>query len=241
MPKVFWSVLLERAVLETPLTTLLNVGMQAGNKNFTRIELPYMRTDVARNMIVKAFMEVENPDPLDRLVMLDDDHNVPPHVVERLVTHDVPIVAPLMFRRGPPYDPLFFVRCADGRLHAPVEWVDGLYECDAVGTGAISIQRYVFESLEAAGYRWPYFRYTYEDHQRTFPSEDIYFCKSCESIGIKCYCDTTIELPHIVTAQIDKTSWAQWVEDHPEIKEQGEDQGFVVNFKVQVAERNVEP
>lgn len=235
MPKVYFSILEERAILETPVSTLFNVSMQAGNHNYTRIELPYMRTDVARNIITKAFMEVDDPHPLDRLVMLDDDHNTPPHIIERLVVHDVPIVAPLMFRRGPPYDPLFFVRCADGMLHAPVTWVEGLYECDAVGSGAISIQRYVFESLDVAGYHWPFFRYTYEDYNKTFPSEDIFFCRNCEAIGIKAYCDTTIELPHMVVGQIDKTSWAQWVEDHPDILAEGEGKGFTVNFKVQVA------
>jgi hypothetical protein len=140
--------------------------------------------------------------------------------VSRLAAHGVGVVAGLFFRRSEPYDPLFFVRCSDGKLHAPIEWVQGLYEVDAVGTGAIAVQRWVFGALEAAGYRWPYFRYTYPDdlgQTKKFPTEDIYFMEHCEAVGIKAYCDTTLESPHLTVGVIDSETWREWRTDHPSV------------------------
>lgn len=217
MPKVYWSVLLERTIGDTANNSLLNVAMTCGGLGYTRISVPYMRTDAARNTLVKAFLEMPDPDPNDYIVMLDDDHDHPPNIVSQLVAHGVDIVSALAFRRSEPYDPIFFVRCADGKLHAPIEWVNGLYEMDAVGTGAIAIQRWVFKALDAAGYHWPYFRYTYPDGMKQFPTEDIYFMEHCEAIGIKAYCDTTLEIPHLTAGIIDSKTWQEWRADHPDV------------------------
>jgi hypothetical protein len=215
--KIYWSVLLERTIGDMATNSLLNIAMNCGSSSYTRIAVPYMRTDVARNTLVKTFIEMPTPDPNDYLVMLDDDHDHPPDIVQRLTAHGMGVISALAFRRSEPYDPLFFVRCADGKLHAPIEWVDGLYEMDAVGTGAIAIRRWVFGALDAAGYHWPYFRYTYPDGMRQFPTEDIYFMEHCEAVGIKVYCDTSVEIPHLTTGIIDSKTWIEWRTDHPDV------------------------
>ena len=146
--------------------------------------------------------------------MLDVDHDHPPEMMERLVAHDVPIVTPLMFRRGEPFQACAFRRGKDGELHHLANFPMGLHRMDAVGTGAIAIQRQVFERLREAGHQW-FFKYEY-DEQLGSPSEDLYFSKICEQAGIEMYVDTTIESPHITYGFIDRTTHDGFMQDNPD-------------------------
>lgn len=217
--------------MDVSVDALLDVASWCGRRSFNRIALPYMRTDMARNAVVKLFLE-NATEPNDALVMLDCDHAHPPDVVERLVSHppERGVVGALYFRRGEPYDPLFFVvappespggRGEEGKhasmtgkhvglpLRAPAEWEQGrTYECDVVATGAMCIRRWVFESLDAAGVTWPYFRYAYPEptYQQT---EDVYFGLRCHEAGIKHYCDTGLVIPHLTVQGITLESWEE--------------------------------
>lgn len=217
---VFWSVLMERSVQQEAAQALLDVAMTAGQMGATRIGLPYTRTDMARNRIVQAFRQAAvSPD--DVLVMLDCDHAHPADVIPRLVAdvggENLGIVAGLAFRRSHPHDPLWYVRQPDGRLLNPAGFEPGLYRCDAVGTGAIAIQRRVFDRLEEI-YHEPFyfFRYEYLDGELS-PSEDIYFCGLCEKVGIPCHVDCSLVLPHLRTVQVDGDTWAAYLAGHPNL------------------------
>jgi hypothetical protein len=217
MPKVFWALLLERSIGEIGVQAALDVAVHAGRLGYHRLTIPYCRTDIARNELVKGFLK-NATDPRDTLVMLDNDHIHPHDVIERLVAHDKPVVGALAFRRGEPYFPCAFVRDENGALRIMQEYPKGLLEVALTGTGAIAIQRQVFDALDEAGYRWPYFRYIYKAGDPVLPSEDIYFGECCESAGISHWLDTTLISPHITSALVDEDSWKIWNEDHPENK-----------------------
>ncbi len=210
--RVFWALLLERTIPAENVMAMFGVALNCANNDYAQIITPYCRTDVARNKLVASFMDATEDDD-DVLVMLDCDHIHPMDIVERLVKHDVGVVGALAFRRGAPFDPCFFVRQADGSLAQPVEWA-GLHEGTVVGTGAIAIRRWVFKALEANGTPFPFFRYIYEDQTLNLPSEDIYFGYICEKAGISHYCDTALVTPHLITSQVDETSWAEYMNDH---------------------------
>jgi hypothetical protein len=178
---------------------------------------------MARNRIVQSFLKLTT-DPNDVVVMLDCDHMHPQEIVSRLVSYhpeEFGVVAALYFRRGPPYDPLFFKRVGN-RLRNPATWQEGMmYEIDAVATGAMAIRRWVFEKLDAAGLGYPYFQYTYPEANEWSMTEDIFFAERCQEVGVYHYCDTGIITPHITTKLVTKEDWDAWMKENPDITEEG--------------------
>ncbi len=210
--RIFWCVLAERSIQEAAFNALLDVAAYCGSKGYARIQLPYMRTDAARNQAAWTFLE-QSGEPNDVLVMLDCDHAHPYYVVERLIEHppERGVVAALGFRREAPFDPMFFWRPAPGQYRHPEEWTPGLtYECDAVATCAIAIRRWVLERLRAqqAGTDMPWFRYSYSEAGQIHDvSEDMYFAWLCQTNGIRQYCDTGLVTPHLRTDQVAAEHW----------------------------------
>ncbi len=215
MPKVYWALLLERNVGEIAVQSALDLAMVAGRRGYFRLSIPYCRTDIARNELVRGFM-AQATDPRDTLVMLDNDHIHPVDVIERLVKHDKPVVGGLAFRRGEPYFPCAFIRDEKGALRIMQDYPKGLVEVTLTGTGAIAIQRQVFDTLTEAGYPWPFFRYIYKAGDDVLPSEDIYFGECCEAADISHWLDTETVSPHITNGLVDEQSWKDWNADHPE-------------------------
>lgn len=211
---VFWSVLMERSIQGEAVAALLDVAGAAAQAGAKRITLGYMRTDMARNLIVEAFLQ-NSSGPNDVLVMLDADHTHPAETVVRLASYpaEIGVIGALAYRRGGHHDPCFFLADEKGELHAPMIWQYGeVYECAAVGTGAIAIKRWVFDKLTTAGYPWPYFRYEYPK-AGAVPSEDIVFARACMAAGIPHHCDTGLMTPHILTSYADGQQWRQFVEE----------------------------
>jgi hypothetical protein len=207
---VYWSVLMERTISEMAANSLLNLAMSAGAKGFTRIGVPYMRVDWARSLVARAFLD-RTKDPNDLLITLDCDHKHPQDVLLKLAAHppECGVVGALSFRRGPPYEAMFFIRDSEGRLRSPAEWEDGLYEVDAVGMGAIAIRRWVFDALDANGWTWPYYQFAYPPECGFNKSEDIVFCEQVRAAGVQIYCNTSLCTPHIGTYLIDDKLWRE--------------------------------
>jgi hypothetical protein len=89
-----------------------------------------------------------------------------------------------------------------------------------VGSGAIAIWRWVFDRLEEAGFGWPYFRYEYPADYGYDQSEDVFFARCCYAAGVEHFCDTGVEVPHLIRAVADTHLYhalQEWrpVERHP--------------------------
>ncbi len=217
IPRVFWSALLERSVHNYAVSSLLDVAMAAGMNNFARIGVMYSRTDAARNLICHSFMQLSRSKN-DVIVMLDADHKHPASIVERLSSRPEGVIGALAFRRSAPYEPMFFVRSDNGKLRKPGEFEPIVYECDAVGTGAIAIKRWVLDELMRQGHNY-FFKYQYTDTDWR-SSEDMHFAKICEDAGIKHHVDCSLETPHLRTAQVTSKEWFEFREKHPDIVSQ---------------------
>jgi hypothetical protein len=209
--RVFFSVLMERTIPEIGAGAMMDVSMVCGVNGFTRIQVPYMRVDWARNVIARAFCD-GTKEPNDVLVMLDCDHKHPADIVMRLAAHEpaMGVVGALAFRRGPPYEPMMFLKSDSGVFRSPAEWAAGTcYKIDAMGMAAIAIRRWVFDKLTESGYPFPWFRFEYPAYCGFNKSEDIYFCETCGAAGIDMFCNTAIVSPHIGTYMIDDKTWFQ--------------------------------
>lgn len=220
MSDVWWSILSERAgsANDQCWVTHLQVASECGKQGYKSMLLGYSRTDFARNELTKKFLEISKRDD-DLLVMLDGDHKYIPDIVSRFAAEDpkMGVVGALAYRRGEPYDPLFFIRDLTGTLRAPAQFERGeLFRCAIVSTSAISIRRWVLVELNRAGYLWPWFRYEYPTNQ-SLPSEDMYFGRICEQAGIWHHCDSAIEIPHSSVSFVDHDVNEAYLKSHPEL------------------------
>lgn len=175
------------------------------------MNIPYGRTDLVRNKAAMMLLKSN----YTHVIMLDQDHQHPPDIVQRLARWVIMdptklVVGGLNFRRGAPYDPCCFLAGKNGALHPPVDWEQGLIRVDAVGTGSILIAREAFEVIEP-----PWF---YNDYSRVWenawPGEDIGFARKCMAAGIDHWVDTTTTSPHMIDAYIDESAFKAYLEDH---------------------------
>ena len=206
-PRVMVGVPMERHPMHTP--QLFFSFIQLAQQGWTFVSTDYNRTDVQRNKF--AVHLLKNP-TFTHLLMLDSDELHPPQTITRLVERvkenpEIEVIAGLAYRRGEPYEPMVYKRLGLNQLESMVEvaYTPGLYECDAVSTGAIMVSRKVFERLP-----YPWFRYDYDAAQALgwpdcpleaidavgLRSEDIYFCELCRNHGIKIWADTTVQSAH---------------------------------------------
>lgn len=192
--------------------------VRIAQRGFPIIDLPYARTDVARNMIAEHLLTTD----FTHVLMLDNDHDHPEDIVERLARWVILdrtrlVVSALITRRGEPYDALMFFPDGNGGAYSPVDYPDCLlrlrneYGPGWVTTSAILIAREVFERLE-----WPWFAYEYKTRGQ-YPTEDIYFSNKCNEAGIDLWVDTTIESPHMVESFVTKATHADYLKTHPEM------------------------
>lgn len=200
---------MERSIQQEAVMALLDVAGVAAQCRALRINIPYQRTDMARNVAVKTF-QTHAKDEDDVLVMLDADHTHPREIVRALANvcdaeHEV--VGALAFRRSEPHDPCFYTINAGQRADVATAFAGGLVQCDIVGTGAIAIRRSVFTKLEAAGHRWPFFRYVYREGEDVQRSEDWNFGLMCKDAGISHWVNQDVVTPHLTTQSIDESTW----------------------------------
>ena len=213
-PRVMVCWLLERTIsyADIVIPSMMDIMAQGP----LVLQMPYTRTDVARN---KAGIELLKSN-FTHLLMLDIDHKHPMDIIQRLskwVIDDpkkYQVVGGLNFRRSEPHDPCAYKMDGDGRMYA-IEWDENskLIEVDRLGTGSILISREVFEKLEL-----PWFYNIYDKvWDDAWPGEDIGFSRKCKDAGISMWCDVTVTSPHITPAGIDEKSWRKWLEKHPDV------------------------
>ena len=236
---VLWTQLVTPGMDDAAVVAAERVAGRAAALGYNHLVQGYRRTDDARNKAVLALSKVARDDR-DVLVMLDADHMHPMDVIEQLVAHDVGVVGAMYFRRGEPFDVCAFRRGPDvpqqeapqgqagqagstSGLVAVGREETGLHKVAVVGTGAIAIQRWVFERLMEKGYGWPHFRYAYAEGSLDQPTEDMYFGAICEEAGIPHYVDCDLVTPHLRTLVIDRSYAVGWAEARDDEERAGGD------------------
>jgi len=135
----------------------------------------------------------------DYLLMLDDDHiidwqnqpgpNERYDFVRKLIAHDKPIIGPLYYQRGGTCYPVLMKEGRDGAYYfmRDDEITGGLQEVGVQGGGCMLIKS---EVLAAIGEPW------FEPEIKF--GTDIQICGKARDKGFSVWCDTSIELGHIL-------------------------------------------
>lgn len=217
----------ERSLLSSAVDHIEDLMFRLGSQQtegveYHRLSIGYQGVDSARNYLAAKFMQQAKSDD-DTLVMLDDDHEHPTDLVERLVKRDKPIVGALAVKRKDPWYPVAYAKDPrDGKIKIPKQITLGFYKVSRIGGAAIAIQKQVFDKLVRRGFNWPWFRFGYEDWSIYHKGEDVFFCECCDKAGIPIYVDTTIVTPHLDLVTRDVADWSKWLEEHPDLMYNGE-------------------
>ena len=153
--------------------------------------------DMRNSLVVKA-MHVN----CSHLIMMDCDHVYHPKTITRLLSHKLPIVGALVYRRYPPFEPLLLKGDPLKGFETISDWDDNeLVEVDATGTGCLMFEMSVFRNMPQ-----PWFKF--RDHPDKdvggIIGEDIGFCWDLKRAGYKIFVDTSIPSDHLTTMAVNK-------------------------------------
>lgn len=220
MPKTYWAIMKERhgAAYEEAFDALADIIEHTARLNgFHRMVMQTLPVAHARNAYCQEFFyRTPDPDPNDTLIMLDADHHMPRHIVEKLASHNEGVVGAMATSRAEtPFIP-FWKRGEDGVLYSVTDWEDGEFvEGTIIGTGAIAIKRWVLEKLKHCAPSWFRYQYAGKAYEAT---EDMYFAYECEKLGIAHWCDTSLWIPHCTVAFTTPAEWREYIKDNPQVR-----------------------
>lgn len=165
--------------------------------NYTVYRTSKGGVDDMRNEIVKMALN----DGVTHLIMMDTDQVYDPQTITRLLSHGLPIVGCLVYRRYPPFDPLM-LKGSVGKYQTITAWEPGdLVEVDATGTGCVLFDIDVFRKMPE-----PWFKFRKNDDDSVI-GEDIGFCADLREAGYRIYVDTSIPAGHLSQFQVTGGTW----------------------------------
>jgi hypothetical protein len=172
--------------------------------SFIAMEKPdfsYYRTsnghiDDMRNDLTMSAMA----DGCSHVIFMDTDQCYAPNTITKLLSHRLPIVGGLVYRRYPPFDPLLLRGSING-YETVKDWKDGeLVEVDATGTGCILFDMEVFRNIPG-----PWFRF--RQLGLGIVGEDIGFCADLRAAGHRIFVDTSVQIGHLSHFQVTRGTW----------------------------------
>jgi hypothetical protein len=135
------------------------------------------------------------------LIMMDADQVYDVKTITRLLSHRLPAVGCLVYRRYPPFDPLM-LKGTTGRYQTIREWEpESLVEVDVTGTGCILFDMDVFRAVP-----YPWFRFRKGPYGEVV-GEDFGFCEDVRARGFKIYVDTSVPAGHLSQMVINEGTW----------------------------------
>jgi hypothetical protein len=158
--------------------------------------------EAMRNSIVNRAMRCG----CTHLLMLDADMVYHPKTITRLLSHKLPIVGALCYRRYPPFDPIVY----KGELNTyktieDTEYEKGdLIEVDATGSGCILFEMTIFQQMPE-----PWFRFRPNPNQELGGTvgEDIGFCSDLRKAGHRIFVDTSVPSGHLSLFEVTDESY----------------------------------
>jgi GT2 family glycosyltransferase len=180
-------------ILAIPHTGFLPIEMVQSLMNLkgTEVDIKFLRASLlylAREEIIETCIA----DNYEYVLFVDSDMTFPDNLLMKLLSHNLPVVSAMCFKRTEPYSPCFFKTCdiSNSILQAEVYSFDEiptkLFEVEAVGMAATLIHREVLEKVKK-----PCF------HPYEYCGEDVSFCDRVRKAGFKIYIDPSIIMGHI--------------------------------------------
>ena len=177
-----------------------------------------MLIDVTRESMVKTALDAG----FEWLFFLDSDVILPKDALQKLMSHNLPLVCGLYKAKKP--NGFFWAawmkgKAPDGKdAFVPIAtWNGRLFEVDVIGTGCMLIHRSVFEGIRAKT-DLPFFMWSKErnpalldkmnlpDPMMREISEDFWFCLLAKHNGFKVVVDGDVKCGHISTVKITEQS-----------------------------------
>ena len=161
---------------------------------------PGVRIPTVRNTAVAIAMQGN----ADYLFFMDDDMLVPPDIIEKLLSMDVPIACPIFFRSSDGNDALaYYIDPESGEPDNMTDYpVDQVFEAHGgCGTGVMLIRRDVLESLESPHFYYP---------RDTRYGMDLLFCRRAREKGFATWCDSRILVEQMDNPQpVGRKQWEE--------------------------------
>jgi hypothetical protein len=151
--------------------------------------------DVLRNDIVEKALSCG----ATKLIMMDIDHIYHPKTITNLLSHRLPIVGVLTFRRYPPFDSIM-LRVNGNGYESIDEWQEGeLVEVDATGAGCMMFDMSIFRKMP-----YPWFKFHKDCDTGACIGEDIGFCQDLKAAGYRIFVDTSVPADHLTTMAVNR-------------------------------------
>jgi hypothetical protein len=179
--------------LEKPDYTLLIPKFPVG-------EFPRDIAAVRNNLVEQALFE-----GCSHLLMLDTDQVYrDPEMITKMLKHGIPVVGAPVHRRYPPFDAILLRGDIGQYKYIPdAEVYSGdLIDIEATGTGCIMFQCELFDEFEK-----PWFEITSDPKTGKTIGEDIGFCHKLRERGIPIRADTSIEIGHMTTFEVNRSTY----------------------------------
>lgn len=154
---------------------------------------------------------VENLKPHHEwLWLMGDDHRFQADILLSLLARDVDIVAPVVSRRGYPFQTVMYkIAEKDGAAYLTYSWADlsrefpdgGLIMLEAVGSAGMLIKKHVFTNTPSPWFTW-----------KDKISEDIGFCLLARQYGFNIYVDLDQRMTHTTLCELEpyRTASGEW-------------------------------
>jgi len=139
------------------------------------------------------------------VLFIDSDMRFPQDMIERLLVHDLDIVATNCARRRMPTGPTAQIYKENGERELVYTMPEstGLQEVGSVGMGVMLIKANVFATLSE-----PWFETPWRHDKRGYIGEDVFFCKKAREAGFKIWID------HDVSKEIGHIGMFEFKHDH---------------------------
>jgi len=188
-------------VITEYMSSLVNDGKKI-NFDVLMPDYPSNALDEIRNHLVfKALYS-----GCTHILMMDTDQIYnDDNIIERLLSHNKPVVGARVHRRYPPFDPLL-LRGEIGKLYCisnnEIQKADGSFEKELpvnyTGTGCILYDTRVF--IDMIPEKW--FKFKVGDKGQAI-GEDVGFCEKLNQRGIPIVVDCSIDIQHITLMAVD--------------------------------------
>ena len=166
--------------------------------DFTLIHADNGPIDTLRNDIVEKALAIGATD----LIMMDTDMVYDPKTITSLLSHNLPVVGALCFRRYPPFDSIMLRIIDECRYESIDDWEEGaLVEVDATGAGCLMFDMAIFRKMP-----YPWFRFQKNPDNGMVIGEDIGFCQDLKAAGYKIFVDTSVPADHLTTLSVNRAT-----------------------------------
>ena len=171
---------------------------QMERPDFTFIHADNGPVDVLRNDLVDKALAIG----CTHGIFMDTDMCYHPKTIPQLLSHRLPVVAALSFRRYPPFDPIM-LQGKPGAYYGIDEWKEGdLVEVDATGAGCIMFDMQVFRRMPR-----PWFKFRKLEGADENIGEDIGFCVDLKAAGYKIFVDTSVPSDHLTQLAVNHQTY----------------------------------